>query len=127
MSTKAFIYDQHEKHQDWLSRLAFYKEEINIFRERLGEIIRRNTDEEVKKNIEVFENKLIVQRNNIDELRHSIRVHEQKIIAEIEQNPIAVDHSKMEAHEEEEDFMGYFEKNFAELREAINRFAAKWM
>ncbi len=127
MSTKAYINDQHEKHQDWLSRLAFYKEEINIFRERLSEIVMRNSNEEVKKNIEVFENKLIVQRNNIDELRHSIRLHESKIVEEIKKNPVAVDHRLSENHDDEEDFMGYLEKNFAELREAINRFAAKWM
>jgi len=127
MLTKAYVYDQHEMHQDWLSRLAFYKEEINIFRERLGEIIIRNTNDEVKKTIEVFENKLIMQRNYIDEIRQSIRLHESKIVEEIKKNTVAVNHRLSENYDGEEDIMGYLEKNFAELREAINRFAAKWM
>jgi|GEM_PF-6082533 len=30
MTTKTFIYDQHQENQDWLKRLDFYKEEIAI-------------------------------------------------------------------------------------------------
>jgi hypothetical protein len=124
---KEFIYDQHQKHQDWLSRLDFYKEEIQILKERLQEITSKNNSSEVLVDVEHFQNQFIVQRNNIDELAHSIKVHEAKIVKEIESNPVAVEHRKMEAHEEEEDFMTYFEKNFSELRETYNRFAAKWM
>lgn len=124
---KEFIYDQHQKHQDWLSRLDFYKEEIQILKERLQEITSKNNSAEVLVDVEHFQNQFIVQRNNIDELAHSIKVHEAKIVKEIESNPVAVEHRKMEAHEEEEDFMTYFEKNFSELRETYNRFSSKWM
>ena len=124
---KEFIYDQHQKHQDWLSRLDFYKEEIQILKERLQEITSKNNAPEVLVDVERFQNQFIVQRNNIDELAHSIKVHEAKIVKEIEKNPVAVEHRKMEAHEEEEDFMAYFEKNFSELRDNYKHFAAKWM
>ena len=43
---KAFIYDQHRIHQDWLSRLQFYKEEIQILKERLQEITSKNNSKE---------------------------------------------------------------------------------
>lgn len=124
---KAFIYDQHQIHQDWLSRLEFYKEEIQILKERLKEIASKNNSQEVLAKVEHFQNQFIVQRNNIDELAHSIKVHEAKIIQEIEKNPVAVEHRKVENHSEEEDFMAYFEKNFSELRAEYNRFSAEWM
>ena len=124
---KAFIYDQHQIHQDWLSRLQFYKEEIYILKERLQEITSKNSSKEALAKAEHFQNQFIVQRNNIDELAHSIKAHEAKIVQEIENNPIAVDHRKVDNHVEEEDFMSYFEKNFSELRAEYNRFSAEWM
>jgi hypothetical protein len=48
-------------------------------------------------------------------------------VAQIEDNPIAVDHRKVESHDAEAEFMGFFEKNFAELRAEFNVFLAKWM
>ena len=124
---KTFIYDQHQIHQDWLSRLQFYKEEIYIFKERLQEITSKNSSKEALAKAEHYQNQFIVQRNNIDELVHSIKVHEDKIVQEIEKNPIAVDHRKVDNHLVEEDFMSYFEKNFSELRADYNRFSAEWM
>ncbi len=123
----AFIYDQHQIHQDWLSRLEFYKEEIHILKERLQEIISKNSSKEALSKAEHFQNQFIIQRNNIDELAHSIKVHEAKIIAEIKKNPVAVEHRKVENHLEEVDFMFYFEKNFSELRSEYNRYSAEWM
>ncbi len=123
----AFIYDQHQIHQDWLSRLEFYKEEIQILKERLQEITSKNNSLDVLVKVEHFQNQFIIQRNNIDELAHSIKVNEAKIVQEIKKNPVAVEHRKIDNHVKEEDFMIYFEKNFSELRAEYNRFSAEWM
>ena len=127
MSEKSFIYDQHQENQDWLKRLDFYKEEIQILRERLEELTRKNTDAEFLKSVEHFQNQFLIQRNHIDELSHDIRLNEGKLVQEILHNPVAVDHRKVENHDMEADFMGYFEKNFATIRAAFNQMAAKWM
>lgn len=127
MSEKSFIYDQHQENQDWLKRLDFYKEEIQILRERLEELTRKNTDAEFLKSVEHFQNQFLIQRNHIDELSHDIRLNEGKLVHEILHNPVAVDHRKVENHDMEADFMGYFEKNFATIRAAFNQMAAKWM
>jgi predicted nuclease with TOPRIM domain len=127
MSEKSFIYDQHQENQDWLKRLDFYKEEIQILRERLEELTRKNTDAEFLKSVEHFQNQFLIQRNHIDELSHDIRLNEGKLVHEILQNPVAVDHRKVENHDTEADFMDYFEKNFATIRAEFNQMAAKWM
>jgi uncharacterized membrane protein YgaE (UPF0421/DUF939 family) len=127
MTQKAFIYDQHLENQDWLKRLDFYKEDLIILRERLDEVTTKNNDADFLKSVEHFENQFIIQRNHIDELAHQIKSNEHTLVAEITHNPVAVDHRKVESHEAEADFMGYFEKNFAELRAEFNVFLAKWM
>lgn len=126
MADKAFIYDQHLENQDWLKRLDFYKEELNILSERLDEVTSKNNQAEFLKNVEHFQNQFIIQRNHIDELAHQIKVNEKVLVAEIAANPVAVDHRKLENHDDEADYMGYFEKNFAALRSEFNTFLAKW-
>lgn len=127
MSEKSFIYDQHQENQDWLKRLDFYKEEIQILRERLEELTRKNTDAQFLKSVEHFQNQFLIQRNHIDELSHDIRLNEGKLVHEILHNPVAVDHRKVENHDTESDFMDYFEKNFARIRAEFNQMASKWM
>lgn len=126
MIEKKFIYDQHSENQDWLKRLDFYKEEIVILRERLEEVTAKNNAPDFLKQVEHFENQLIIQRNHVDELAHQIKLDEQQLVAEIKQNPVAVDHRKVVNHEQEADYMVYFEKNFANLRTEFNSFLAKW-
>ena len=127
MTTKANIFDQHSENQDWLKSLEFYKEEITILKKRLEEVTVKNNAPEFLKDVEHYQNQFIVQRNNIDELAHSIKMNEKEIVKEVNTNPIAVEHRKVESHEPEADFLGYFEKNFATLRTDYNKFLSKWM
>jgi len=127
METKEFIYDQHQKHLDYLNRLEFYTEEIAILKERLSEVTSKNTDKEVLKQVEHFQNQFIIQRNNIDELKHIIKIHENELQMEVAKNPTAVDHRKVIVDDKTQDFMRYFEKNFNELRKEFNLFLRDWM
>ena len=127
MTMKANIIDQHFENQDWLKRLDFYKEEITILKERLDEVTSKNTAPDFLKDVEHFQNQFIVQRNNIDELGHFIKKNEQGLVKEVNANPVAVDRRKVDSHENESDFISYFEKNFAELRTDYNKFLSKWM
>ena len=127
MTTKANIFDQHSENQDWLKSLDFYKEEILILKKRLEEVTGKNNAPEFLKEVEHYQNQFIVQRNNIDELSHAIKMNEKEIVKEVNANPVAVEHRKVENHETESDFLGYFEKNFARLRTEYNKFLSKWM
>lgn len=127
MTTKANIFDQHSENQNWLKSLEFYKEEISILNKRLQEVTGKNNAPDFLKEVEHYQNQFIVQRNNIDELAHSIKMNEKQIEKEVIANPVAVEHRKVESHETEADFLGYFEKNFAGLRTEYNKFLSKWM
>jgi len=127
MSTTEGIYTQHEENTTWISKLDFYKDEINILTGRLEEITTKNNQDDVLAQVEHFQNQWIVQRNNIDEIAHLVKANEAKLEAEIKNNPVAVDHRKMEYHTHEKELVESFEKNFNEMRGEFNRFAAKWM
>lgn len=127
MTTKANIFDQHSENQNWLKSLEFYKEEISILNKRLQEVTGKNNAPDFLKEVEHYQNQFIVQRNNIDELAHSIKMNEKQIEKEVIANPVAVEHRKVENHEPEADFLGYFEKNTAGLRTEYNKFLSKWM
>ncbi len=124
---KESIYKQHEENTDWLNRLSFYKDDMAILVKRLEEIASKNSATEVLANVEHFQNQFIIQRNNIDEIKHLVNQNETALKKEIESNPVAVDHRKMEYHAQEKELVEQFEKNFNELREAFNEFSAKWM
>ena len=127
MNTKENIFQQHEENTDWMSRLAFYKAEIDILKNLLAEVADKNSATDVQKQVEHYQNQFIVQRNNIDLLKHNIQLNEDKLQKEIDSNPIAVDHRKMEYHQTEKEFIDFFETNFNEVRHDFKVFAAKWM
>lgn len=127
MEKKELIFNQHQENQDWLSRLNFYKEEIQILKERLGEVTAKNNAPDVLAKVEHFQNQFIIQRNNIDELAHAIKVNEDQLVREIQKNEVASDHRSVEYHQKESDFLHYFESNFATLRAEFNHFISKWM
>lgn len=127
MNTKESIYAQHEENTNWMKKLDFYKDEINILRNRLEEIAAKNNSAEVLSKVEHFQNQFIIQRDNIDNIAHAVKMNEEELLNEINRNPVAVDHRKMAYHEKEQDLVETFEKNFNEIRGDFNRFTSKWM
>lgn len=126
METKK-IYELHEEHKEWLNNLAFYKDEIKVMQNRISEVASKNSAADVLKQIEHFQNQLIIQRNNIDELSHSIKDHENYLENRVNENPTAVDHRKVNDHPKMRDSYTSFDKVFNELRKELNAFLAKWM
>jgi hypothetical protein len=124
---KTSIYSQHYDHTQWLNALAFYKDELAIMQKRNAEVASKNTSKEVLQMVEHFQNQFIVQKNNIDVLSSHIKKDEKVIEANINHNPIAVDHRKTEDHTSERNEMASFEKNFEELRAEFKGFLFKWM
>ncbi len=121
------ITELHTEHKEWLNKLSFYKDDLQVFQNRLDEIVRKNTSKELMVNLEHFQNQLIIQHEQIDILRHEINEHEKSIEKSIIDNPVASDHRKMTDHSEYRDKMLRFEDLFHELRKDLMSFVAKWM
>lgn len=119
-------YDLHVEHSQWLENLKFYEDEMMIFQNRVSEIAGKYTDTEVLKQVEHFQNQLIVQKNELDELRHSIKDHETYIENKVAHNP-AADHKYVSDHSKERERMETFERLFKEMKLELNKFLSKQM
>jgi len=127
MKEQEKLYTQHSENMEWSRALTFYKEELNLLKERLAEIASKNNNQEVMKEVEHFQNQFIIQRDNIDRISHEVKMNEEKLMADIKNNPTAVDHRKVDYHNKEKDLVSSFEKNMNEIIIEFKRFAAKWM
>ena len=119
--------DLHFEHQLWTSEAKFYVDELKIYQNRLAEIASKNTSEDVRKQIEHFQNKLIIQKEQLDILNHEVTVHEQWLAKYAQAHPVAVDHVLFADHKKMHEGMEMFDKIYAELKTEFNKFLAAWM
>jgi hypothetical protein len=124
---KTTTYTQHEEHKDWLNKLAFYRDETAVMQRRLDEINSKNTANEIRQEIEHFQNQIIVQKNNIDDLQHLVKHEEELIKANIQRNPKKAGRALQTEHLSTGEKVGRFEDNFNSLRKEYNIFLGKRM
>ncbi len=124
---KKYIYDLHAEHREWLNKIAFYKDEIKIMRNRLEEVAAKNNSKEVLALVEHFQNQLIVQMEQNDILRHNVKEYENVIETHLNKNETAADHTKWNDHTNMRDQVDTYEKIFNDLRKELISFIAKWM
>ena len=125
MKTK--IYTQHNEHTQWLNKLAFYKDDSKLMQKRLEEVSDKNTSEEIRKEVEHFQNQFFIQEKNLSTIVHHIAAEEKQIQNSIKENPIASDHRMEEDHVREREMVESFEDNFNGLRKEFYAFLAKRM
>lgn len=121
------IDDLHFEHAQWMRELKFYKDELKFFTDRLEEVAARYTSMEVLKDLEQFQNKLLIESNILDELIHDINEHEHYLASFAIKNPVAIDHVVFEDHaplrdriERNRELQNEFKKNYL-------RFLSKWL
>ena len=115
-------------HNRWLRSLEFYKQEINILKNMLTEIAKKNTGESVMKEVEHYENQFKLQTENIDRLSHDIRANISKIEKQAEASTAGyIDSSLLSQHNALEEKFETEETIINELRGAFHHFASEWM
>ncbi|HEX5002106.1 MAG TPA: hypothetical protein VFW78_06395 [Bacteroidia bacterium] len=117
----------HSEHREWLNKLEFYKDDIMVLRNRLEEIVMKNTSSDVLAMVEHFQNQFIIQRNEIDEFHHAIKEHENEVERAVNHNPVAVNRQRLADHPQMRERMERFEEIFHDLRQELIRFLAKVM
>jgi hypothetical protein len=120
-----YIYDLHTDHQTWTANLAFYADQLKIMQERLLEVSSKNTIAEVKIKVEQFQNRFLIQRNELDILRHDIKIAEEALQIEIKENPVAIDHRKVNDDASLRERADTYTQLFGDLRDDFNRFVAE--
>ena len=115
-------------HSQWLRTLNFYKTEMVILRGILTELAGKNTDAEMLKEVERFENQFKVQTDNIDAIAHSIHVNIDAIGKEAKNSSagyidgtLVSDHTLLGNKTNEE------EETMRDIIRSFRKFAEKWM
>lgn len=124
---RMYIKDLHFEHKLWLNELKFFNDELEIFENRLAELVTRYTSEKVLTRLEQFQNKFIHQREVIHDLKHKVKAHEKQLAAFAEEHPVAVDHQYFNDHTSLREAMQQYRKIFTELKESFFRYLAEWM
>ena len=108
-----------------VNELALAKDEIAHFRKNLETIVNANNKVEITSKVEQYQNMVITHLNELQILMHDVNAAERLIEDNIKQNPVAVDHRKIEVDGDLNERMQQFHKLFRELKFDYNNFLAK--
>lgn len=124
----AHLTDLYFEQKVWVNELIFFKEEIKLFESRLEEVARKNTDKEMFRHLEHFQNQFIRQKEVIDELKHDIKAHENELEAFAKSHDeIAFEHTRFADQSALREEVAIFKKLYGELKHDFMRFLVRWM
>ena len=73
----------HKEHQEWLSQLDFYADEIKIFEKELSVAMDRHPEQfSITEHADEYNEIFRKKREEIDRLRKQLKLHEQKLTEE---------------------------------------------
>lgn len=107
---------------EWKSNLSFYKDELNVFKKRLTEIVAKNNGKEIMRQVEHFENQFLLQGENIDILQHDISTHLGSMAAEAKEHAGHISTAQIAVDAQLKDRVESEAKVFAELRDEFMHF-----
>jgi len=112
------------ENRSWIRLLEFFKQENNMLKNRLAEVVDQKADRDFLALAEQFQNKFIVKDEFIDELRHDIN----KQLDEIVVTPDRLTDQKLVKNQQKlRNEMVYFEKEFTALRDEFNKYLSDYL
>jgi hypothetical protein len=127
MSESIKIHELHALHSQWMSAIMLAKDELSSFSLRLKEIDAANTGQDIKAQVEHFQNQFIIQKEVIDVLEHDIKTDENRIAENAKENVTAVEHRRVVEDQNIRDRMEIFKKIFGELKMEYQGFLGKYL
>jgi len=124
-NSQVHLTDLHNEHVEWNKRIAFYRDEISSFENRLSDIVKSNTKTEVLAPLEHFQNQFIRQKQVMDNLEHDINAYETIITNIAKENNVATDRKRTEDHTELRERMSQFDKLFGELKDEFAKYLSE--
>ena len=127
MKNTVHISDLNFEHNNWKQELAFQKDELKIFQNRLDEVVVRWTDKGVLSQIEQFQNNIIRYNEVHDTLLHDLNEHANELSQFAQDHPVAIDHVHFTDHTEFRDKMDTQRTIFADFKKKFFRFLTETM
>lgn len=127
MTNKVSLNALHHQCTDWLRELEFYKQELEILKNRLGEVAAKNSATDILAQVEHFQNKFIMLREQHDELRHEVNLKNENVLATAKEMPTHIDQKLTTGNDELQEKMKDYSKGFSDTRFEFNRFAGMFL
>lgn len=126
MQTKvSYLSDLKFNLETWKRELRFHFNEMDTFQEKLEEIAAREFDRRARKQIENFQNRIMIERNEISKLMHRCkRKMNNLVIADYNEN---IDGRLIREQRPLKDDMRQYIKMHYDLKEEMMDFFAQWM
>lgn len=107
--------------------MNFFRDELKIFNHRLEEVAMLADKQEVKANIEQYQNRIIAENEAIDKLVHRINAHESGLTKYAIDHPVAIDHVLFKDHTELRADVNRNDEMFQDMKKDFLRFVADWL
>ncbi|QCE40487.1 hypothetical protein [Psychroserpens sp. NJDZ02] len=126
---KEIIYNSnmHFEHEQWKGELAFWKQELQFFNNKLSELVTRWTNKDVLAQLEHYQNEFILHGGVIEDLLETIEKHETRIAGQSLEGEDAIDVRLAEQHVEFRNKMETQREIYADLKKEFFRFLEKYM
>ncbi len=115
----------HKELKSWIRSLSFYKEEAEVFENRLEEVVTKNTKKALLAEAEHFQNQFILQKEEFDILKHDIVKQEKTLVKSSKMGELALPRSVKQNQPLLRDRMQSAEKIFIETKHDFHRFVAR--
>ncbi len=119
--------NMHFEHQLWKGEIAFWKDELKSFNNRLSELITRWANKEVLAQIGYYQNQFIIHGGIIDDLLETIEQHETRMAAQSQGGIDVLDTQLSKKHIEFRDQMETQREIYAELKKSFFMFLEKYL
>lgn len=126
MQTKtSYLSDLKFNVETWIRELRFHYDEMDTFQEKLEEIAAREFSHDARKNVEVFQNRIMIEKAAIAKLKHRCKDK----IAAIDRSDlsITVDGEIRRKHLGLKDDMRNYIKLHYDLKEEMMNFFAQYL
>ncbi len=120
------VSDFHFDHKLWMNELKFFEMQLDVFEERLEEVVKGLSERTAFAEVEAFQNQIIRQREVIDELKHKFRLREKDLDTYANDKEIPADHILFKDHRKEREDMQTFIKLYQEMREKYMHFLERY-
>ncbi|WP_281612528.1 hypothetical protein [Flammeovirga sp. SubArs3] len=117
----------HFEHNSWVKELAFYKEQIKLYTDRVEELTEKNTKTGIREQLSQFMNQFKVQNELIDTLNHKIKLQEDELVAAVEANEVKASKTSFDDQAGMYSEMAKFHSIYNELKTKFLRFCEEWM
>lgn len=117
----------HHLNNDWIKELTFYKDELKVLQNRLGEVATKNTSQEVLAQVEHFQNRFIILNQQADNLKHDVNKLNDQLNALASDNPEHTHQKSLPEAEGLQTRVAGYAKEFSEIRFELNMFLSKVM